>query len=183
VIRKDKFSFRRLLREKKNRRRNFLFWWRLASEMNEHGNKRQKRVAESLSNMIKSKFAADIDLEARIGPGLHIPHHTGVVITYSARIGANFTIRQNTTIGVVQGMTDNDFIRIGDNVDIGANSCLVGSITIGDNVVIGAMSFVNKDIPSDTIFITRKQSVMTPRGNDFVPMLPRTSHKRQARSD
>ncbi|MEB8564653.1 DapH/DapD/GlmU-related protein, partial [Salmonella enterica subsp. enterica serovar Lubbock] len=38
---------------------------------------------------------------------------------------------------------EDDFIIIGNNVDIGANTCIIGSITIGDNVTIGAMSFVN----------------------------------------
>lgn len=36
-------------------------------------------------------------------------------------------------------------------------------ISIGDNVKIGAASFVNKDIPSDVTYITRKESVFYPR--------------------
>lgn len=170
IVRKDKFSWRRLLRNKANRRRNFLFWWRLASEMHEHGTKRQKKAASSIFSMLKDRYASDIALEARIGPGLHVPHHTGVVISNRARIGSHFTIRQNTTIGGVQGMTESDVIRIGNNVDIGANSCLVGPITVGDNVVIGAMSFVNKDIDSNMIFITPKSSVVKAVPDSFQHM-------------
>lgn len=170
VVRKDTFSWRRLLRNKKNRRRNFLFWWRLASEMNRHGSKRQKEAASAISAKLKGKFACDVALEAEIGPCLHMPHHTGVVISNRARIGANFIIRQNTTIGGLQGMSETDVITIGDNVDIGANSCLVGPVTIGDNVIIGAMSFVNKDIPSDMIYITPKRFEMRPVPESFQRM-------------
>lgn len=42
---------------------------------------------------------------------------------------------------------------IGDNVSVGANSCIIAdSLSIGDNVTIGAMSFVNKSIPADSTF-------------------------------
>lgn len=170
VVRKDKFSWHRLFRNKRNRRRNFLFWWRLASEMNRHGSKRQKEAASKISAKIKGKFACDVALEAEIGPCLHMPHHTGVVISNRARIGAHFTIRQNTTIGGVQGMTDSDYINIGDNVDIGANSCLIGPITVGNNAIIGAMSFVNKDIPENMIYITTKHSEMRPVPDGFQHM-------------
>lgn len=161
VIRKDKFSWRRLLTNKSNRRRNFLFWWRLANEMHKHGSRRYQKVASRIGDKLKEKYAADVELGAIIGPGLHIPHHTGVVISKRARIGSNCVIRQNTTIGAVQGMKENAVITIGDNVDIGANSCLIGSINIGNNVTIGAMSFVNKDIPANSVFITRKISTIT----------------------
>ena len=42
-------------------------------------------------------------------------------------------------------------IKIGSNVDIGANVCIVGGVTIGDNVVITSGTTVTKDIPSDTV--------------------------------
>ncbi|EBQ5022487.1 serine acetyltransferase, partial [Salmonella enterica subsp. enterica serovar Cerro] len=44
----------------------------------------------------------------------------------------------------------------------GANTCIIGSITIGNNVTIGAMSFVNKSIPANSIYITKKTSEVIP---------------------
>ena len=41
-------------------------------------------------------------------------------------------------------------VKIGSNVQIGANSVILPGVTIGNNVVIGACSLVNKDIPSNT---------------------------------
>lgn len=40
---------------------------------------------------------------------------------------------------------------IGDNVNIGSNSCIIGEISIGDNVIIGAGSIVIKDVPSNVV--------------------------------
>lgn len=44
-------------------------------------------------------------------------------------------------------------VKIGSNVQIGANSIILPGVTIGDNVIIGALSLVNKDIPSNTIAV------------------------------
>lgn len=161
VIRKDTFSWRRLLTRKSDRNRKFLFWWRLANEMYLHGSRRQRKVAISIQDKLKDAYANDIELGLTVGPGLTIPHHTGIVIYHKAIIGKNFTIRQNTTIGGVQGMDENERMVIGDNVDIGANSCLVGRFHIGDNVTVGAMSFVNQDIPANSTYICRKTPTIT----------------------
>lgn len=84
------------------------------------------------------------------------------MIFRTVRIGRNFTIRQNTTIG--SDLKGDEPLVIGDNVDIGANSCIIGSdIRIGDNVVIGAMSFVNKNIPDNSTYITEKTARIIPR--------------------
>ena len=42
-------------------------------------------------------------------------------------------------------------ITIGDNVWIGAHTCVLPGVTIGDNCVIGAGSVVNKDIPARSL--------------------------------
>lgn len=42
-------------------------------------------------------------------------------------------------------------IRIGNNVWIGAHTCVLPGVTIGDNCVIGAGSVVNKDIPANSL--------------------------------
>lgn len=42
-------------------------------------------------------------------------------------------------------------IRIGNNVWIGAQVCVLPGVTIGDNCVIGAGSVVNRDIPANSL--------------------------------
>lgn len=42
-------------------------------------------------------------------------------------------------------------IKVGNNVWIGAQVCVLPGVTIGDNCVIGAGSVVNKDIPANSL--------------------------------
>ena len=44
-------------------------------------------------------------------------------------------------------------IKVGNNVWIGGNVCVMPGITIGNNVVIGAGSVVTKDIPSNSVAV------------------------------
>ncbi len=48
-------------------------------------------------------------------------------------------------------------LSIGDNVSIGANSCIIADrLTIGDNATIGAMSLVNKCVPANCVFYNKR---------------------------
>lgn len=44
-------------------------------------------------------------------------------------------------------------IEIGDNVFIGSNTTILYDVKIGSNVIVGAGSFVNKDIPDNSIAV------------------------------
>lgn len=83
-----------------------------------------------------------------IGPGFNAAHSFSTVIN-ARKIGSNFTVYQDVTVGYSGG----GIPVIGNNVTIYANSVVVGNITIGDNVVIGACTFVNKDIPSNSLAV------------------------------
>ena len=84
------------------------------------------------------------------GKGLRIYHGQSLIVNGDAKIGLNCTLRHCTTIGN-KADTDSRCPVIGDNVDIGANVCILGNITIGDNVTIGAGSVVIKSFPSDCV--------------------------------
>lgn len=93
----------------------------------------------------------EIPYKTRVGKGLVIYHGQALVINDESIIGENCTLRHSTTIGNKQ-LADFSYSRcptIGNNVDIGCNVCIVGSVTIGDNVKIGAGSVVVKDVPSN----------------------------------
>ncbi|EEY8898996.1 TPA: serine acetyltransferase [Escherichia coli] len=159
VIRRDRFLIHRLLREKRSRSRKYIFWWRLANEMFIHGGKYTKKAAKKINRKLLSEYSCDLGLGLTVGKGLTIIHHTGIVVTSTAIIGENLTIRQNTTIGRSQSDNEHDRITIGNNVDIGAHSFILGSgFKIGDNVKIGAMSFIMDEIPSNCTYVTRKES-------------------------
>ncbi len=92
----------------------------------------------------------ELNLKSRIGPGLRLYHGTGLVVHEAAVLGRNCSLRHCTTIGMKKGQADSPII--GDNVEIGANSVLLGAIKIGDNAVIGAGAVVLHDVvPGDVV--------------------------------
>ena len=84
-------------------------------------------------------------------PGLAVFHGVGLVVNGNTQIGNNLTFRQNTTIG--HKRENEGSPRIGNKLDIGANSVILGPNTIGDNVVIGAGSVITKDLPQNSIVV------------------------------
>jgi serine acetyltransferase len=144
--------------------RRFNFWWRIASYMFNTNSYFLRKISKVINRRLVSKYNTEILLHAHIGPGLSITHYISVVITGWVNIGHNFVVRQNTTIGLPNKPSENDpSITIGDNVELGANSCIISNnIVIGNNVTIGAMSFINKDIPDNcTVFIEKTTKMKT----------------------
>lgn len=114
-----------------------------------------KRLGKSgyyLKSIFRPKVQFEICDGVIIGEEFNYSHPFSTIIN-AKRIGKNFTIHQNTTIGnKVDGRNDLT-PTIGDNVSVGANSCIIGDITIGNNVIIGAGTVVVKDIPDNSIVV------------------------------
>lgn len=90
-----------------------------------------------------------------IGKGLTLYHGQALVVNFKTIIGDNCVLRNSVTIGHKK-LADGSLSacpRIGNNVDIGANVCIIGDIQIGDNVIIGAGAVVVKDIPSNCVVV------------------------------
>jgi putative colanic acid biosynthesis acetyltransferase WcaB len=103
----------------------------------------------------------ELNLKSRIGPGLRLYHGTGLVIHEAAVLGSNCALRHCTTIGMRNGPADCP--SIGNNVDIGSNSVVLGSIRIGDDAVIGAGSVVLHDVaPGDVVAGNPARSIKRP---------------------
>lgn len=91
----------------------------------------------------------EITWNVSIGTNFKLYHGQGTVVHPATIIGNNCTLRQNTTIGT-KGNSAPPII--GNNVDIGANVCIIGNIKIGDNVSIGAGSVVVENVePNCTV--------------------------------
>ncbi len=149
-------------RVRSSRRCHFIFWFRVADVLSRKGNRTLKSWAKRINNRLMNRYGVEIMLGAEIGAGLTIEHPTGIVIAKRVQIGKNFLVRQNTTIGI-DGKSERPIV-IGDDVVVGANCAITGSnFRIGNRVEIGAMSFVNKDVPDDTTYITVKENRMWPR--------------------
>lgn len=139
-----------------SKKKRFYFWWRFANFLYATQSRRNKSYARKIGTRLSEKYGADISVAAHIGKGMKINHYVGIIVRSECIIGENLNIRQNTTIGRKDSLSKDGMAIIGDNVDIGAHSCIIGDITIGNNVTIGAMSFINKDIPSDITVYTEK---------------------------
>ncbi|WP_374949690.1 serine acetyltransferase [Mucilaginibacter sp.] len=89
------------------------------------------------------------------GKNLVFYHGQGLVVNFKTIIGDNCTLRNGVTIGhkkLANGSLSACPV-IGNNVDIGANVCVIGDITIGDNVTIGAGAVVVKNIPANSVAV------------------------------
>ncbi|UGS43461.1 serine O-acetyltransferase [Pseudocitrobacter corydidari] len=160
------FSWRKaLLRTRRNQRKHFIFWWRIASWLYAQDSKFKKRIARRIENRLKYQHSVEISLSCKIGKGLNIAHLNGIVITDNCVIGEYADLKQGITIGL---RTDsaNAMIVIGNHVDIGCNSSILGgNVRIGDNVTIGAHSLVLQDIPDNTVYKNKITPLLTPKSH------------------
>lgn len=103
--------------------------------------------------MVEWFLSVELPWKTSVGKGLIIYHGHALVVNDNTIIGENCTLRHCVTIGNKQS-ADGSFSNcpvLGNNVDIGANTCIIGPVIIGDNVKIGAGSVVIKDIPSNSV--------------------------------
>ena len=92
------------------------------------------------------ELGIELNHKAEVGPRLRLHHGYGLVVHESAVIGSDCTLRHGTTIG--NRRESDDCPVIGDRVDIGCSSVIIGRIKIGDDAKIGAGSVVLHDVPA-----------------------------------
>jgi len=129
-----------------------------------HLARRNTTFARYLNQAMNSCF---INPECHIPKSINLTH--GQVVIGKATIGKNVTLFQNVTLGA-RGtddaeLTHKDFPVIEDNVTIYANCVIIGNVTIGRNSIIGAGSFINKDVPANTIAYSKKEIIMKKNDN------------------
>lgn len=90
---------------------------------------------------------------AKIGKSFYIGHFGGIILNGEAVIGENCNISQGVTIGISGQGEKRGVPVIGNNVYIGVNSVVAGSLTIEDDVLIGACSLVNTDVEKGSVML------------------------------
>ncbi len=100
---------------------------------------------------IKEKRGIEISNATQIGKGLYLGHPYNITINEKAVIGENCNIHKGVVIGAENRGQRKGFPAIGNCVWIGINAAIVGKVTVGDRVLIAPNSFVNCDIPSDSV--------------------------------
>jgi serine O-acetyltransferase len=99
------------------------------------------------------KYGFQIPVSAKVGKGLYIGHFGTIVISGYAKLGKNCNLSHLVTIGRANRGELKGSPEIGDSVWIGTNSVIVGNIKIGSNVLIAPCSYINFDVPDNSVVI------------------------------
>ena len=132
--------------------RLFLVAFRLASRCERGGRLlRTVGIPVRLLYRIGVQWLLGIDIPpgTRIGLAPDVYHGMGLVIHRETIIGDRVRLHHNTTIGLAR--SDGGAPLIGNDVQIGANSVVIGGISIGDRAVIAAGSVVIRDVAAGSI--------------------------------
>lgn len=102
------------------------------------------RLQLLISSINQHWTGAEICVGATIGSPCVIRHPSGIVVGGGAIIGNRVTLLQGSTIGQSNVMKDfdNSGPFVGDDVVIGANSSVLGSIVVADGTKLGAHSLL-----------------------------------------
>lgn len=106
-----------------------------------------------------------------IGSGLHLSDKGGIIIG-AVSIGENCTISSNVTIGMDK---NGNKPILGDNVVIGCDTIVYGSVAIADGCVIDRSTVLNRTMPLKDIFISGNPGRIVNKGitsSDFCASYP-----------
>ena len=96
--------------------------------------------------MVQNPEGLYIGRRSDIGAFTYINAKSGVIIGEDVQVGSHCSIYSVSTIDNKSGK-----VIIERNARIGSHSTIMPGITIGENAIVGAHSFVNKDVPSNSI--------------------------------
>ena len=98
---------------------------------------------------LRRHYHIEIPYTVEIGEGFSMDHAYDITINSKAIIGKNVTMYKGSTIGCdAKGVP-----VLGDLVYVGLNATIVGGVRIGNNVLIAANSFVNFNVPSNSVVL------------------------------
>lgn len=97
------------------------------------------------------KYGVHINSNIEIGPGLKVVHPDGVYLNCE-KIGNNFTVFPGVMLGAKGDNKTNEGVpKVGNNVTVYTGAVIVGNVTLHDGCVVGANSYVDKDVPENTV--------------------------------
>jgi len=96
--------------------------------------------------LVQNKKNLKLGKYTDIGAFTYINAKNGVVIEDYVQIGSHCSIYSVSTIDNKEGK-----VILKKNCKIGSHSVIMPGITVGENSIIGAFSFVNRNIPDNTL--------------------------------
>lgn len=146
---KYSFSIKSLINILFKHNLKLMFLIRLAA----HKNNLFSKFLRCYIYLFKRKYGIDMHPDTQIGEGLVLGHPYNITINPEAIIGKNVNLTKGVTIGREPRGRRIGSPTIGNCVYIGVNSTVVGNIKVGNNVLIAPNSFVNIDIPDNSIVL------------------------------
>jgi serine O-acetyltransferase len=104
--------------------------------------------ARFIAQLARFLTGVEIHPGARIGRGVFIDHGMGVVIGETAEVGDGCVLFKGVVLGGVSQERVRRHPRLGRDVVVGSNACVLGAIEIGDGARIGSGSVVIRDVPA-----------------------------------
>ena len=96
--------------------------------------------------LVQGKKGLKLGYKTDIGAFTYVNAKNGVIIEDCVQIGGGVKIYSLDTISNKKGR-----VVLKKNCKIGSHSVVMPGVTVGENSIVGAFSFVNKDIPKDTL--------------------------------
>jgi serine O-acetyltransferase len=120
-------------------------------------------------NHYRFRYGFDIPVGTQLGPGLYLGHFGRITINPKAILGSNINLSPGVTIGETYRGTNRGVPVINDGVWIGTNAVVVGKIVVGRNVLIAPNTFLNFDVPDNSVVMGNPASIISTNGaNGYV---------------
>ena len=111
--------------------------------------------------LLSYKTLIQIPARTEIGEGFYIGHSGRVIINPEARLGKNMNVSTGVVIGCENRGKRKGAPTFEGNCWIGANAVIVGNIRIGEDVLIAPLSFVNFDVPPNSVVIGNPAKIIS----------------------
>jgi serine O-acetyltransferase len=125
-----------------------------------------RRLHRIMFRYVRNHYAIDLDPYATVGRRIFLAHPAGIVIHGATVIGDDCVIRQNVTLGALNGEGGRglEAPQLGRNVHVGCGAAILGRVTIGDDARIGPNAVVVTDVPAGaTVFVPTPRMMMNMR--------------------
>lgn len=141
---------------------HFTIYLRLSTELSRYSV--LGRFSRYMYRKLTFKYMYQIPRLTKIGPGLQISHFGTCLVHTKSVFGSNCYFSHNIAVGVSKRGPKQGVPTVGNRVWIGANAIIMGNIKIGDDVLIAGNSFVNVDVPANSIVLGNPAKII-PRKN------------------
>lgn len=134
----------------------FLVMFRLAHEARKLG---PLGLPALVAYKVVSAFVGiELPSRTKVGPALQIQHGFGLVVNGDTVIGTRCVLKHGVTLGIRTAGGPSPVI--GDRVQFGPGSQVLGGVTIGDGALIGAGAIVLDDLPAGSKAVSPKARIL-----------------------